>query len=377
MIPVCKPTLSGNEKKYVNQCLKTNWISSHGSFIEKFEKKFAQFCKTKYAVAVSNGTTAIHLALESLGIGQGDEVIIPNFTMIATANAVLYTGAKPIFVDAKKDTWNINPDLIENKINAKTKAIIPVHIYGHPCNMDKILQIAEKNSLYVLEDAAEAHGALFKGHKAGSLGHVNTFSLYANKIITSGEGGVITTNNDKINKRLKTLRNHAFSETRFIHEQVGFNYRMTNLQAAIALAQLEQIEDFIKARRQNAFKYQKLLADVPGITFPAEKEWAKNVYWMFGILINKEEFGTSKEVLMKDLYEMGVETRSFFYGMNQQPAFNKEPYKISNNKENFHVSRMLSKRGLYLPSSSDLKEKEIIKIVNSIKRIHQKYSCSK
>ncbi|MCK4648321.1 DegT/DnrJ/EryC1/StrS family aminotransferase, partial [bacterium] len=233
-IPVCEPKLEGNELKYVTECIKTNWISSRGDYIEKFEKMFSKCCGARYGIACTSGTTALHLALASLDIGKGDEVIIPAFTMIATANAITYTGARMVLVDSEPKTWNIDPEKIERKISKRTRAIIPVHTYGHPANMDKILALAKKYDLFIIEDACEAHGAEYKGRRIGSLGDVACFSFYANKIITTGEGGMLTTNNKEIAQRARTLRNYAFSQERhFWHKYLGFNYRMTNLQAAI------------------------------------------------------------------------------------------------------------------------------------------------
>lgn len=368
MIQVCEPTLKGNELKYVKDCLNTNWISSSGKYIEKFEEMFAKFCGVKYAVAVSNGTVAIHLALESLGIGKGDEVIVPNFTMIASVNAVLYTGAKPVFIDADKETWCIDTSLIENKITKRTKAIMPVHIYGNPCEMDKINQLAKKYNLFVIEDAAEAHGADYKGKKVGSLGDVACFSFYGNKIITTGEGGIIVTDNKKLAEKAKLLRNHAFTKRRFFHESIGFNYRMTNIQAAIGVAQMEQAERLVNSRVINANNYLTDLKEVNGIILPIEKTWAKNVYWMFGFLIHKE-FGMSRDELREELSNRGIETRDFFYPMNKQPAFKNKGIKITGT---YPISEVLSKNGLYLPSSSSLSFIDIRYITNTIKDIQKR-----
>ncbi|NQU83729.1 MAG: DegT/DnrJ/EryC1/StrS family aminotransferase, partial [Parcubacteria group bacterium] len=265
-ISVCRPTLAGNEAKYVNECIETNWISSIGKNIPKFEEMFAKAVGAKYAIAVTSGTTALHLAIHTLGIGPGDEVIIPTFTMIATANAVKYAGAKFVLVDSEPETWNIDTEKIEEKITEKTKAIILVHTYGHPAEMDKILELAEKYNLWVIEDAAEAHGAVYKGKKAGSIGDVACFSFYANKIITTGEGGMITTNSEELYEKMKSIRCHAFSQERhFWHRYLGFNYRMTNMQAAVGVAQMEKFDEFVDKRIKNARLYNALLKDVKGI----------------------------------------------------------------------------------------------------------------
>ena len=366
MIPVCEPLLDEKELAYVADCLKTNWISSKGKYIEAFEEGFARYCGCKYGIATTSGTTALHLALVSIGIGPGDEVIVPAFTMAATVFAVVYTGAKPVLVDAESDTWNIDPAKIEEKITGQTKVILPVHIYGHPCEMEAIMEIAEKHNLWVIEDAAEAHGAEYKGKKAGSIGHVSCFSFYANKIITTGEGGMVVTNEAKIAQQARLLKDLAFSpEKRFLHTSLGFNYRMTNIQAAIGLAQLEKIEDLVAARRHNAHYYNSLLKDIPGITLPVEREETKNVYWMYGILI-EDDFGLSRDELIIRLKEKGIETRTFFYPMHQQPAF--QAMNLFKD-EKYPVAEALAQKGLYLPSGSGLKEEEIEAVCQTIKEI--------
>ena len=367
MIPVCYPFIGEKELEYVTDCIKTNWISSKGKYVKEFENNFAKYCDFKYGIATINGTTALHLALASLGISKGDEVIIPSFTMIATAFAVVYCGAKPILVDAKPDTWNIDTNKIEEKITDKTKAIMPVHIYGHPCDMDPIMELAKKYNLYVVEDAAEVHGAEYKGKKAGGIGDIGCFSFYANKIITCGEGGMIITNDDKIAEKARSLKNLSFPKGKRIykHQDVGYNYRMTNIQAAIGLAQLEKIDGLIERRRKNAHLYNELLKGVEGITLPVEKQWAKNVYWMYSILI-EDEFGISRDKLMSKLEEKGIETRPFFVPIHQQPVFHKMGWYED---ENYPIAERLALRGINLPSSSGLKEKEIRYICDVIKSI--------
>jgi len=368
MIPVCEPTLKGNELKYVTDCVNTTWISSAGKYIKEFEDGFSKFCGTKYGIACSNGTIAIHLALESLGLGKGDEVMIPTFTMIATANAVVYCGAKPVLIDSEKETWGMDPKLIEEKITERTKAILPVHIYGHPCDMDPIKEIAKKHKLWIVEDAAEAHGAEYKGKKVGSIGDIGCFSFYGNKILTTGEGGMCVTNNKKLAERARLLRNHAFIEPRFLHNELGFNYRMTNVQAAIGLAQLERAEELVAARIKNAALYNSLLKDVEGITLPPKKDWAKNVYWMYGILIEKE-FGLTRDDVMKKLYNAGIETRSFFIPMHKQPLYQKNDQRFPDTRGEYPIADELSRKGLYLPSSSSLTEKQIHTVVDALKSL--------
>lgn len=365
MIPVCEPFLTGKELQYVDDCLKTNWISSAGKYIAEFEKGFAAYCKVKYGIATTNGTTALHLALATLGIGKGDEVIIPTFTMAACAFSVIYTGAKPVLVDSEPETWNMDVGQIERKVTPRTKAIMPVHIYGHPCDMDPIMNIARKHHLYMVEDAAEAHGATYKGKMTGSMSDIGSFSFYANKIITTGEGGMIVTDDEKLAERARRLKDQAFSrERRFLHTDLGFNYRMTNVQAAIGLAQLESIDRFVEMRRKNASLYNRLLKGVPGITLPVEKNWAKNVYWMYSIVI-ENEFGMSRDDLMSFLREKGVDTRTFFIPMHVQPAFKNMGLFEG---ERYPVSEKLAEKGLYLPSGSGLTEEQINTVCEAVKQ---------
>jgi len=366
MIPVCIPFIGEKELEYVVDCIKTNWISSKGKYVEEFERRFAEYCGCKYGVSTTSGTTALHLALASIGVGKGDEVIVPAFTMISTVFAVVYCGAKPVLVDAEPETWNIDVSKIEEKITDRTKVIIPVHIYGHPCDMDPIMKIAEEQDLYVVEDAAEAHGAEYKGRKVGGIGHIGCFSFYANKIITTGEGGMIVTNDEEIAEKAKSLKDLAFSkERRFLHTDLGFNYRMTNIQAAIGLAQLERIDELVERRRKNAHLYNELLKDIEGIRLPIEKEWAKNVYWMYSILV-EDKFGMSRDELMSELEKKGIETRTFFIPMHVQPVFqNMGLFK----GERYPVAEELARKGLYLPSSSGLSREEIEHICDEIRKI--------
>jgi perosamine synthetase len=355
IIPVCEPTLGGNEAKYVQQAIETNWISSAGHFIREFETKFAEFCGVRYGIACANGTVAMHLAMATLGLDPGDEVIIPTFTMIATANAVTYCGARPVLVDVEPNYWQMDVEQIESKIGPRTRAIVPVHIYGHPTDMDPLYSLAQKHGLLVIEDAAEAHGAEYKGRRAGGLGDAAGFSFYGNKIITTGEGGMVTTNNRDIARLAWNLRDHAFSHERhFWHKYIGFNYRMTNLQAAVGLAQLEQLDAFVAARRQHALEYNCRLRGIPGIQMPQEAPYAKNVYWMYGIMVDKEQYGLSRDDLRRVLAENGIETRTFFIPMHCQPVYWQQ-YK----GERYPVAEDLCKRGFYLPSASSLTLDEI------------------
>ena len=368
MIPVCTPLLGAREKKYLLDCLSTNWISSSGRYIQEFEKTFSHYCGTRYGITTTNGTTALHLALVALKIGPGDQVIMPSFTIASTAFAAIYCGAEPVFVDSKPDTWNMDVDQIEEKITNKTKVIMPVHIYGHPCDMGKIMKIADKRHLYVVEDAAEAHGAEFQGRKVGGIGHMGCFSFFGNKIITCGEGGMVTTNDRTLADRCRRLKNLAFLESkRFWHYEVGFNYRMTNIQAALGLAQCEQIEQLIEKRRCNAAIYNTLLSTVPGLTLPIEKPDVRNVYWMYGLLVGKE-FGMIRSQLMRRLRDKGIETRTFFIPMHRQPVFKKMGF---GDDGHYPVADNIAGRGLYLPSGSGLKKIQIEYICDCIRKIQR------
>jgi perosamine synthetase len=369
MISVCEPLVGQRELEYVTNCINTNWISSKGEYIEKFEDEFAGYCGCKYGVTTTSGTTALHLALATLGIGKGDQVIVPSLTMTASVFPIIYTGAKPVLVDSDTAIWNIDPAKIEAKINKNTKAIMPVHLYGHPCDMEPIMDIAEKYNLYVVEDAAEVHGAEYKGRKMGSIGDMGCFSFYANKIITTGEGGMIITNSEEMADRARRLRDLAHSrQKRFMHTDIGFNYRMTNIQAGMGLAQLEQIDRFIAMRRQNAHFYNSRLKELPGIILPPEREWAKNTYWMYAVVL-QDEFGLSRDQLMEELAKRGVETRAFFIPMHLQPCFKDLGLFIN---ETYPVAEELGRRGLFLPSSTGLAQEEKTYICDCIEEIQKR-----
>ena len=362
IIPVCEPTLDGNELKYVQQAVETNWISSAGGFIRDFEARFAEECGAKYGIACANGTVALHLALATLGLEPGDEVIIPAFTMIATINAVTYCGATPVLVDNELDFWQMDVEDVARNITPRTKAIIPVHIYGHPVDMDALNELACRHGITVIEDAAEAHGAEYKGRRTGGLGAAAAFSFYGNKILTTGEGGMITTNDQDIARLAWNLRDHAFSSERhFWHKFVGFNYRMTNLQAAVGLAQVERLNELVAARRRNAAHYTSLLRDIPGITTPPEAPWAKNVFWMYGIMVERDSFGMNRDQLRSVLADNGIETRTFFIPMHCQPV-----YWNTFKGQRFPVAERLCRDGFYLPSSSSLTINEIERVAAAI-----------
>ena len=363
IIKVCEPSLIGNEKKYVLDCLNTGWISSHGKYIQNFEKLFAKKVSAKYAVATSSGSTAIHLASHILGLKKGDEVIMPTATMVATANMVAITGARPVFVDIDKRTWNIDVHQIERHITKNTKAIMPVHLYGHACEMDKIKALAKKYKLIIIEDAAEAHGAKYKNKKIGSIGDITIFSFFANKNITSGEGGMLVTNNKKIYELARNVRNQSFSNKRhFWHKYIGFNYRMTNLQAAIGLAQTENFENLVNKRINNAKIYNSYLKNIDGITLPPTTKNVRNVYWMYTIII-EPNFGMSAIKLRYFLAKYGIETRSFFIPLHLQPIYYKKSF-----ENKFPNSEAIFKKSFYLPSSSHLTKKNILYIVDKIKK---------
>jgi perosamine synthetase len=366
MIPVNEPLLNGNEKKYLNECIDTGWISSEGPFVKKFEEEFALKTQRKHGVAVCNGTAALEIAIESLGITEGDEVIMPAFTIISCASAIIKSGAIPVLVDSDLETWNMDVSQIESKITSKTKAIMVVHIYGLTVDMDSVLAIAKKHSLKIIEDAAEAHGQTYKGKPCGSFGDVSVFSFYPNKLITTGEGGMVLTDDDSIADHLRSLRNLCFTvQKRFVHEELGWNMRMTNLQAAIGLAQLERWDESIARKREIGKLYTVLLKDEKGLSLPISKtDYSDNIYWVFGFLLKDEN--NSAELVMKKLGEKGIGTRPFFYPMHLQPVlkrmglFENEVY--PNAEKMYHY-------GLYLPSGLALTNEQIHEVVKSLKAI--------
>jgi perosamine synthetase len=365
-IPVCEPLLRGNELAYITDAISTGWISSSGTYLQKFEKAFAEYCGVQFGVGVCNGTVALHLALVSLGIGKGDEVIIPNFTMIASAFAVCYTGAEPVFVEADKYTWNIDVNRIEEKITLKTKAIMPVHILGNMCNMGAINNIARKYNLFILEDAAEAHGSEYKGKKSGSFSDIAAFSFYANKNITTGEGGMVITNNEELYKKAKYYKNLCFpldGPRNYMHEEIGFNYRMSNLHAAIGLAQTEKADYYRKLRIKNNQLYRKYLSDCDGVLFQKDEKDTLSCNWMNAVLIQSEKYGKTRDELIAFLKENGIETRLLFNGMHKQKALANYGCGC---KDKYPVTDWLSENGFYLPSGSGLTEPDIARICELI-----------
>jgi perosamine synthetase len=366
VIPVADTLLDGNELRYLTECVQSNWISSAGPFVGEFERRFAQACDCEFGVACANGTVALHLALATLGLGPGDEVIIPTFTMIATANAVSYTGATPVLVDAEPATWNLDVAQLEARITPRTKAIVVVHTYGHPVEMAVVSELAQRHKLHVIEDAAEAHGAEYHGRRIGSLGAAASFSFYANKIITTGEGGMVTTNDAELAAVARRLRDHAFSpERHFWHQYRGFNYRMTNLQAAIGLAQTERMEQLVERRRANARLYTTALSSVPGLTLPTEREGMKNTFWMYALLV-EAEYGCTRDELRRQLAQHGIETRTFFIPIHVQPA-----YFDAYRGQRYPVAESLCQKGLYLPSGPTLTETDIQFVAETIARVRE------
>jgi perosamine synthetase len=360
-IPVAAPALVGREREYVIDCIDSTWISSTGTYIERFEESFAGFCEAAHALSCSNGTVALHLALLALGVGPGDEVICPTLTYVATANAIAYCGATPIFVDSEPTTWNLDPPLVEAAVTSKTKAIIAVHLYGHPADMDAIVAIAAPRGIAVIEDAAEAHGASYKGRRVGTLGDIATFSFYGNKIITTGEGGMVVTNDAELAARVRQLKGQGQDpERRYWFPVIGFNYRMTNIAAAIGLAQLEQIDWHLTRRREIASWYHEELDDLAGLALSPQAQWAESAYWMTCVVLD-DGVAISRDEVMSRLAMDGVETRPFFFPMHTLPSFNHETSRA------FPVAAHLAERGMNLPSGANLTRDDIAYVAASLR----------
>lgn len=361
-IPVAVPALNGNEKKYVNECIDSSWISSAGKFVQQFEQDFAAFCGVRHAICCANGTVAIHLPLLAYDLGPEDEVIVPTLTYIATANAVRYCGATPVFADSERDTWNLDPVSVEKKITPRTRGIIVVHLYGHPVDMEPILKIADKHGLFVIEDAAEAHGALCHEKKVGSIGHVGTFSFFGNKIITTGEGGMITTNDDAMAKRIRLLRGQGMDPNRrYWFPVVGYNYRMTNIQAALGVAQLENITWHMQQRKQVSEWYNEFLSARRDLfETPVEKEWATHVYWMYSIIL-KSAVPLARDEVMQLLDVDGIETRPVFHPLHTMP-----PYFEEKGDEEYPNAVAIASRGMNLPTHALLQKDDVRYIVERL-----------
>lgn len=361
-IPVYQPSLDGNEKKYVNECLDSSWISSRGEFISKFENQFSNFIGVKHATAVSNGTVALHLALVTLGIGQGDEVIVPSFTYIASVSTISITGAVPVFVDSIEDTWQIDPKDVKRKITPKTKAIMAVHLYGHPCEMDELVKIAKDHNLFLIEDCAEAFGSTYKDKHVGTFGDLSTFSFYGNKTITTGEGGMVVTNDETLYDRAYHLKMHGLAKYReYWHDTIGFNYRMTNICAAIGLAQLEKAHEKITKKRQIANWYNEALKNLP---VKPHGEYGKvfHSYWMYSILVGSPQI---REEIRTYLKNEGIETRPTFFPVHTMPMFSQKFQKLP-------VAEYLGWHGINMPSYPELKKDQIQFIADTISKFFKK-----
>jgi len=360
-IPLYQPSLTGNEKKYVNECLDSTWISSKGKFIGEFEDKFASYTGVRYAASVCNGTVALHLALVVLGIGPGDEVIVPTLTYISSVNAIAYTGATPVFVDSMENTWQMDPDDVRRKVTPRTRAIMVVHIYGHPCDMDPLVDIAKENSLFIVEDCAEAFGAYYKGRHVGAFGDIATYSFFGNKTITTGEGGMVVTNDKTLYDRAVHFKGQGLAKHReYWHDVVGYNFRMTNICAAIGLAQIERADELIAKKRQIAQWYADGLRGLP-ITLHSESGDMRNSWWMVSILVEKPK---QRDYLRNALSDAGIETRPFFNPIHTMPMY-------AQKFQRHPVAENLGWRGINLPSWPDLKEKQIDHINNLIKKFCQ------
>jgi perosamine synthetase len=366
-IPVNQPLLNGNEKKYLIECIDTGWISSEGPFVKQLEQAFAARVGRKYGITVSNGSVALDAAIAALNIGSGDEVILPTFTIISCAAAIVRAGAVPVVVDSDPITWNMDISQIEAKITPRTKAIMVVHIYGLPVDMDSVLNLADKYGLYIIEDAAEMHGQTYKNRTCGSFGDISTFSFYPNKHITTGEGGIIVTDNPQLAERCLSLRNLCFQpQKRFVHEELGWNMRMSNLQAAVGVAQLERLDEFVARKRWMGQLYTELLADIPNIQLPILKtDYAENIYWVYGIVL-KDEVPFDEQIAMKKLANHKIGTRPFFWCMHEQPVFKKMGLFAG---ISCPVAENLARRGFYIPSGLALTEEQIITVAKTVNQI--------
>jgi perosamine synthetase len=375
MIPVNEPLIGEKEIEYVQDCLRTGWISSAGKYLERFEQAWAEYCGMQYGIAVSNGTTALHVAIACLDLQPGDEVILPTFTIISCAQAVTYNGAVPVLVDSDPRTWCMDVNQVADKITPRTRAIMPVHIYGHPVDMDPIRSLAKQHGLIVIEDAAEAHGAQYLSnrgqpnqawHRCGGLSDISVFSFYANKLVTTGEGGMVLTNDPVIAEKARGLRNLCFRpERRFYHTQLGYNFRLTNLQAAIGLAQVERMPETVAKKRWIGEYYNNRLKRFSKVQLPVEEPWARQVYWMYGMVLD-EITGFSAADFAKKLFEKGIETRPFFLGMHEQPVFTEQGLFKG---EVYPVAERIARQGLYLPSGLTLTEAQLEQVCQAVESI--------
>ncbi len=375
MIAVNEPLLGDRELEYVTECIKTGWISSAGHFIDEFEEKWSSYCGMKHGIAVSNGTTALQVAVGCLDLNPGDEVIMPTFTIISCALAILENGGIPVLVDCDPRTWCMDVTQVEEKITPRTRAIMPVHIYGHPVDMDPLIALAEKYHLTIIEDAAEVHGAEYLTNRfgaeplwkrCGGMGDINAFSFYANKLITTGEGGMLLTNSDQYAEKARSLRNLCFrSERRFYHTDIGYNFRLTNLQAALGLAQLERFEEIVEKKRWMGKAYTERLRDIEVLQLPVEEPWARQVYWMYSIVLD-ESTGMDAVEFARRLDGLGIQTRPFFLGMHEQPVFHKRGMFLN---EHYPVSERIARQGLYLPSGLALTLDDLDKVCEAVRTV--------
>lgn len=365
-IPVSMPDLTGNEQAYAADAVASTWISSSGKYLDRFEQEFAEACGCRFALGTSNGTTALHLALAALGVGPGDEVIVPSMTYIATANAVTYCGAEPVFVDIEPTTWCLDPAKIEDAITPRTKGIIPVHLLGHPADMDPILEVARVHGLWVVEDAAEATFATYRGRVAGSMGHAATFSFFGNKILTSGEGGAVTFQDPQLERRMSMLRGQGMDPNRRYHFPiVGYNYRMTNVAAAILCGQMERHEALIARRRRILELYAEELADVPGIALREDATWAEVAPWMASCVVDPARFGCTRDDLAAALKEAAIDTRPMFIPIHRLPPYRKA---ASKRRATLPVTDRLGALGLMLPTFTQLADEDVLRICDSIRK---------
>ena len=366
-IPVNQPLLNGNEKKYLLECLETGWISSEGPFIAQFEAQFSKRVGRKYGIAVCNGSIALDVAVKVLELGPGDEVILPTFTIISCAAAIVRAGAMPVVVDSDQHTWNMDVTQLEARITPRTKAIMVVHIYGLPTNMTPVVALAEKYGLHIIEDAAEAHGQTYHGRPCGSFGDISTFSFYPNKHVTTGEGGMILTDDARLAERCRSLRNLCFQpQRRFVHEELGWNFRMTNLQAALGVAQLERLDENVARKRRMGQRYTELLADLSGVQLPlAHTEYAENIYWVYGIVLNDEVPFDAQEAMQR-LSQHQIWTRPFFWPMHEQPVLRKMGWFQD---ESYPVAERLARRGFYLPSGLTLTDTQMEQVALAVKEV--------
>lgn len=370
-IPVNEPLLNGNEKRYLCECIDSGWISSEGPFVKTFEEKMSMKVGRKYGIAVSNGTAALEVAVQALGIGKGDEVIMPTFTIISCAMAVTKLGAVPILVDSDIQTWNMNVEEIEAKITDKTKAIMIVHLYGLPVKVDKVLEIAKQYNLKVIEDSAEMHGQMYNGIPCGSFGDISTFSFYPNKLITTGEGGMLVTDDEELAERCRLLRNLCFrKDVRYIHDEISDNYRFTNLQAAVGLAQLERLDEFVERKRAIGQYYTQRFCDVDGINIPVQQtEYADNIYWVYGLVL-QQDISVDNKTMQKLLAEEGIGSRTFFWCTHEQPVYQNTGMF---NGGSYPNAEYLARKGFYIPSGLALTHEQMEEVASKVIKIMETF----